>query len=41
MKMYLLKRISLMVLTFFVIFFLLFVLIRLQVKPEVVYGPDK
>ncbi len=41
MKKYLLKRISLMVVTFFVIFFLLFILIRLQVKPEVVYGPDK
>lgn len=41
MKKYLLKRIGLMILTFFVIFFLLFVLIRMQVKPEVVYGPDK
>lgn len=41
MKKYLLKRIGLMILTFFAIFFLLFVLIRMQVKPEVVYGPDK
>lgn len=41
MKKYLLKRIGLMILTFFVIFFLLFVLIRMQIKPEVVYGPDK